>query len=383
MVFYPNKFIGVTIMMKIFFLVVVLVVLSFMSIYTYRRFFLKITFLKPYGVWIRNLFLLALIMIGVYFYLRGFDSLGQVGHIVLTSALGVMFMLFAVALVYDLGHISFKNVPFQQSRRQFIKIAYDVTFLILAISYLFKGFVNGLKAPVLTKVSIMIEGWKKKGYKIIQLSDVHVGNTIKKEFVKELVKRINAQNPDMVVITGDLVDLTVEEIKEDLAPLKNLISTHGTFFVLGNHEYFHGAYAWIEHLETLGIKVLLNESIMIDGKFNLVGVNDYFGYRAGYLEPDVKKAFENVDERYPTIVLAHQPKMIKELRAYKPDLMLSGHTHGGQIFPFGLLVLLDQPYLAGLYHDSGTQVFVSKGTGFWGPAIRVLAESEIVEITIN
>jgi len=229
----------------------------------------------------------------------------------------------------------------------------------------------------------MIEGWKKKGYKIIQLSDVHVGNTIKKEFVKELVKRINAQNPDMVVITGDLVDLTVEEIKEDLAPLKNLISTHGTFFVLGNHEYFHGAYAWIEHLETLGIKVLLNESIMIDGKFNLVGVNDYFGYRAGYLEPDVKKAFENVDERYPAIVLAHQPKMIKELRAYKPDLMLSGHTHGGQIFPFGLLVLLDQPYLAGLYHDSGTQVFVSKGTGFWGPAIRVLAESEIVEITIN
>jgi len=370
-------------MMKIFFLVVVLVVLSFMSIYTYRRFFLKITFLKPYGVWMRNLFLLALIMIGVYFYLRGFDSLGQVGYIVLTSALGVMFMLFAVALVYDLGHISFKNVPFQQSRRQFIKIAYDVTFLILAISYLFKGFVNGLKAPVLTKVSIMIEGWKKKGYKIIQLSDVHVGNTIKKEFVKELVKRINAQNPDMVVITGDLVDLTVEEIKEDLAPLKNLISTHGTFFVLGNHEYFHGAYAWIEHLETLGIKVLLNESIMIDGKFNLVGVNDYFGYRAGYLEPDVKKAFENVDERYPAIVLAHQPKMIKELRAYKPDLMLSGHTHGGQIFPFGLLVLLDQPYLAGLYHDSGTQVFVSKGTGFWGPAIRVLAESEIVEITIN
>lgn len=322
-------------------------------------------------------------MIGVYFYIKGFDSLGQVGHIVLTSALGVMFMLFAVALVYDLGHVSFQKVPFQKSRRQFIKIAYDVTFLILAVSYLFKGFVNGLKSPVLTKVTIMIEGWKNKGYKIIQLSDVHVGNTLKKEFVRELVTTVNAQNPDMVVITGDLVDLKVEEIKEDLAPLKNLKSKHGTFFVLGNHEYFHGAYESIAYLETLGIKALTNSSIMIEDKFNLVGINDYFGYRAGYLEPDVKKAFENVDENLPTIVLAHQPKMIKELRAYKPDLMLSGHTHGGQIFPFGLLVLLDQPYLSGLYHDNGTQVFVSKGTGFWGPAIRVLAESEIVEITIN
>ena len=370
-------------MMKIVFLVVVLVILSFMSIYTYRRFFLKITFLKPYSIWIRNLFLFSLIMIGFYFYIKGFDSLGQVGHIVLTSSLGVMFMLFAVALVYDVGHVSFEKVPFQKSRRQFIKIAYDVTFLILAISYIFKGFVNGLKAPVLTKVSIMIKGWKSKGYKIIQLSDVHVGNTIKKEFVESLVQRVNAQNPDMIVITGDLVDLKVEEIKEDLAPLRNLTSKHGTFFVLGNHEYFHGAYAWIEHLETLGIKVLLNESIMIEDKFNLVGLNDYFGYRAGYLEPDVKKAFEKVDITLPTIVLAHQPKMIQELRAYQPDLMLSGHTHGGQIFPFGLLVLLDQPYLAGLYHDKGTQVFVSKGTGFWGPAIRVLAESEIVEITIN
>ena len=370
-------------MTKIIFLIVVLLVLYFMSIYTYRRFFLKITFLKPYTRWIRNLFLLALIMIGAFLYLKGFDSLGAVGHIVLTSALGVMFMLFVVALVYDLGHITFKNVPFQQSRRHFIKIAYDVTFLILAISYLFKGFVNGLKEPVLTKKSLKINGWKKKGYKIIQLSDVHVGNTLKKEFVEGLVKRINSLNADMVVITGDLIDLKVEEIKEDLLPLKNLVSKDGTFFVLGNHEYFHSAYESIDYLESLGIKVLQNESIMIDDSFNLVGLTDYFGYRAGYLQPDVPKAFEAVEDDLPTIVLAHQPKMIKELRAYKPDLMLAGHTHGGQIFPFGLLVLLDQPYLSGLYHDSDIQVFVSKGTGFWGPAIRVLAESEIVEITID
>lgn len=370
-------------MIKILFFGLAFLVLVGMTFYTYQRFLLKLDFLKPYRTGIRILLFVTPIMIGVYFYLRGFDSFGAVAHTLFTSALGVMFMLFVSALVYDLTHISFSKVPFQQSRRRFMKVAFDVTFLILTISYLFKGFVNGLKAPIITKVSIMIKGWKKPDYKIVQLSDVHVGNSLKKSFVEDIVEKTNALNPDMVVITGDLIDLKVEQIAEDLAPLQNLSSTHGTYFVLGNHEYFHGAYESLAYLEHLGIKPLLNASIMIEESFNLVGLNDYFGYRAGYLEPDIKKAFEKVDETLPTIVLAHQPKMIQEVRETKTDLMLSGHTHGGQIFPFGFLVLLDQPYLSGLYEDNGTQVFVSKGTGFWGPAVRVLADSEIVEIVIS
>lgn len=140
----------------------------------------------------------------------------------------------------------------------------------------------------------------------------------------------------------------------------------------------------MEYIKTLDITILENESVQIGDYLNLVGLNDHFGNRIGLLEPDLPKAFKTVDQTLPTIVLAHQPKMVKELEVYKPDLILSGHTHGGQIFPFGLLVLLDQPYLSGLYqHDEDTQIFVSNGAGFWGPAIRIFADSEIVEIELN
>lgn len=265
-----------------------------------------------------------------------------------------------------------------------MKVAFDVTFLILTISYLFKGMVNGLKEPILRRQKIKIKDFKSNGFKIVHLSDVHVGNTIKKDFVEALVRRINDLNPDLVVITGDLIDAEIERIYEDLAPLKNLISTHGTYFVLGNHEYFHDPLKSMEYIKTLNITILENRSVEIANSFNLVGLNDYIGNRIGLLEPDLPKAFDSVNKNLPMIVLAHQPKMVKALEAYKPDLILSGHTHGGQIFPFGLLVLLDQPYLGGLYqHDEDTQIFVSNGTGFWGPAIRVFADSEIVEIALE
>ena len=293
-------------------------------------------------------------------------------------------MLFVAALIYDILHVSFAKVPYDKSRRRFIKVAFDVTFFIMSISYLFKGIINGLKDPILKHVPIKIKGFKHRGFKVVQLSDVHVGNTIKRDFVQRLVQRVNDLEPDLIVITGDLVDEKIEKIKEDLAPLKNLRSKHGTYFVLGNHEYFHDLESTMQHIKTLDITILENESVQIEDNFNLVGLTDHFGTRIGILEPNLPKAFAGINQDLPTIVLAHQPKMVKELETYKPDLIISGHTHGGQIFPFGLLVLLDQPYLGGLYnHDEDTQIFVSKGTGFWGPAIRVFADSEIVEIELK
>ncbi len=306
-------------------------------------------------------------------------------YYLLSASIGVTFLLFVIALVYDLNLLTFKHVPFEQSRRKFIKIVFDTTMLILAISYLFKGLKGGLSDPILNTVHVGIPDVSSSDYVIIQLSDVHIGKTLKKSFVQQLVKRVNTEHPNMVVITGDLVDHTISEIKEDLAPLQEIQAP--CYFILGNHEYFHNATEAIEHMRTLGIQVLLNEHVQIhDGEyhFNLVGLTDVIGERIGEYPMDIAKAYKGLDETLPTLVLAHQPKTILRLSKRRCDLMLSGHTHGGQIFPFGLLVMIDQPYLAGLYrHNDAQQIFVSRGTGYWGPPIRVMAPSEISKIVIQ
>jgi len=306
-------------------------------------------------------------------------------YYILASSIGITFLLFVVSLVYDLNLSIFKRVPYQESRRKFIKVLFDTTMLILAFSYLFKGIKGGLSKPILNTINVSIDGFNNKEYVIIQISDVHVGRTIRKAFMQELVLRVNREKPDIVVITGDLIDLDIDKIKDDLAPLKGITSP--AYFILGNHEYFHGVAKSIEHIKSLGITVLLNDNVQIDdskANFNLIGLTDVLGERIGQYPMDIQKAYEGINTNLPSIVLGHQPKCILRLQDKPCDLMLSGHTHGGQIFPFGVLVMVDQPYLAGLYQHSPTQqIFVSRGAGYWGPPIRVLAPSEISKIVIK
>ena len=180
------------------------------------------------------------------------------------------------------------------------------------------------------------------------------------------------QKPDLILITGDLVDAPLEKIYDDLKPLNELNAKYGSYMILGNHEYFQGdVKKFIDYFKTTNIKLLLNENITINNQFNLIGITDKIGYRMNYYKPDIKRAFSNIDKTKPSIVMAHQPIMIDELAPYKPDLVISGHTHGGQIFPFGILVKLAQKYLAGLYsHNKDTKIFVSKGAGYWGPPYK-------------
>lgn len=224
-----------------------------------------------------------------------------------------------------------------------------------------------------------------ENFSIVQLSDIHVGRIIKRDFVARMVQRTNALAPDLVVITGDLVDLSIERIRHDLEPLRELNAP--VYFILGNHELFHAPTAVIRHLRSLGLRPLLNSSVIIGTgaqRFNLVGINDLAGQRLNLMPPDIPAAFAGIDPALPCIVLAHQPRTIELLTDEPCDLMLSGHTHGGQIFPFGFLVMMGQPYLAGLHrHSPHRQIFVSRGTGFWGPPMRVLAPSEISHITIS
>jgi len=368
---------------RIIFSIVATLVIVGLNTYIYRRFLIKLQPLQKYKI----IFKWAMILISMgelLFFVTLRSSLMPSSLFTLFSSLiGLSFMLFCVAIVYDLLHIPLNKTPFDKSRRLMLKTILDVTMLILTLSYVFRGFFNGFKKPIIKKIDIEIKDLKEE-LNIVQISDVHIGNSLGKEFLDGIVKDINTLNADIVVITGDLVDLHVSKIGDKLDSLKEIKSRFGVYFVSGNHEYFHGVEAISEHLKSLHVKVLENENLVINNLINLAGITDLMGRRLGILKPDLKKALLHVKPELPTVLLAHQPKITKELKDENIDLILSGHTHAGQIFPFGLLVLLDQPYLSGLYrHSKKTQIFVSSGAGYWGPPIRVMAPSEIVRIRLN
>jgi predicted MPP superfamily phosphohydrolase len=364
---------------------VFLIAMAAMNLYTYRRFLRRLS--PPFN---RYTFVLPLaLMLGEVVFaievLTGVIELASLAHLVLSATVGITFLLFVIAIAYDLSVTVSARVPMQQERRQFIKVMFDIGVLIAASSYLFRGVFEGIRQPVVNQVDIRLKDFPFADYSIVQLSDVHVGRTIRREFIEELVARTNTLNPDLVVITGDLVDLPIDRIDDHLEPLGHLQAP--CYFIPGNHEYFHGVVEIATYLETLGIMPLMNASTLIgDDKqgFELVGINDLVGHSMGYMGPDLSRAYARTDTRRCHIVLAHQPRTVELINGHRCDLMLSGHTHGGQIFPFGLLVMAAQPYLAGLnQHNEDVQVFVSRGAGYWGPPIRILAPSEISYLKIR
>ncbi len=250
------------------------------------------------------------------------------------------------------------------------------------------GVREALRRPQLRRVRVQLERLPAamSGLMIVQISDLHVGATIRREEVADLVSRCNAIAPDLVAITGDLVDGSVEFLADAVAPLADLRARHGVFFVTGNHEYYSGADAWIAHLGTLGVRVLRNERVVIgddEASFDLAGVDDWSaGPFGGGHGPDLERALAGRDGARELILLAHQPRQIHEAAAAGVGLQLSGHTHGGQIWPFNYLVRLQQPFVAGLDRLDRTQIYVSRGTGYWGPPMRVAAPAEVTLLEI-
>lgn len=370
------------------FLILFVVFLGFMGVmnyYVYKRFLRKLAHMPH---WLAGLIPTLLMLAELLFVIELLTHAlvkSSWMYSTLSASVGITFLLFVMAIAYDMVITASSKVPLNQERRQFIKVIFDVTMLIAALSYLIRGLADGLRFPPVIRQQVKIKDFPFDDYSIVQLSDVHVGRTIQRDFIQYLVDKTNSIEPDMVVITGDLLDLPVSMLDDHIEPLKDIKAP--VYFVLGNHEYFHGAEAILQYLRTLGIMPLLNDSVLIgtaERGFHLLGLNDLTGFRMGFLQPDVEQAYSIVNDDKPCVVLSHQPKSIDLFDGRRCDLMLSGHTHGGQIFPFGLLVMMDQPYLAGLYqHREGSQVFVSRGAGYWGPPIRVLAPSEINHLTIG
>jgi uncharacterized protein len=224
------------------------------------------------------------------------------------------------------------------------------------------------------------------GTVIVQITDVHIGPTLGHDFMAQIVHQINELKPDVVAITGDLVDGTTDELRKHVAPLAELVSKYGTYFVTGNHEYYSGVNAWLEELPKLKIRVLRNEHVSIgedENSFDLAGVDDYSSHRyhADHGD-DVQKAVDGRDTSRELVLLAHQPRTLKKAIAAGVGLQISGHTHGGQLYPWNFLIKLQQPVLAGLHLIKDTYIYVSRGTGYWGPPMRVGAPPEITRIEL-
>ncbi|MEW5852795.1 MAG: metallophosphoesterase [Myxococcota bacterium] len=223
------------------------------------------------------------------------------------------------------------------------------------------------------------------GLKLVQMTDVHVGPTIGREYIERLVQQANELNPDVVAITGDLVDGSVEQLRHAVEPLKDLVARRGVYFVTGNHEYYSGADEWLHELERLRIHVLRNERVSIGddvSSFDLAGINDYSAGQFG-TAPDLARALSGRDDKRELVLLAHQPRAMTDALRHNVGLMLSGHTHGGQIWPWNHMVRLQTPYVHGLYREGQTQVYVSPGTGYWGPPMRLGTTSEISKVILR
>ena len=248
---------------------------------------------------------------------------------------------------------------------------------------------EGLRGPRLVEREITLDRWPDAldGYRVVQLSDVHIGPILDRRFAADLVRRVAALEPDLVVITGDLVDGPASRLAPEVAPLSGLRARDGVFAVLGNHDFYSGAESWAAALEDLGVSVLRNRHRLLGREgsaFALAGVDDHRGdLRDGGSPEDLPAALAGVPPDLPVILLAHDPSTFPEAARRGVDLQLSGHTHGGQIWPFGVLVRLAVPFVAGLHRRDASVLYVSRGTGFWGPPMRLLAPAEITLLRLR
>jgi uncharacterized protein len=248
------------------------------------------------------------------------------------------------------------------------------------------GFFNARRTAAVVRVDVPIAGLPPAlhGFAIAQISDIHVGPTIKRGYLQAIVDAVNELQVDMVAVTGDLVDGTVAELAQHVAPLAGLSSTHGTYFVTGNHEYYSGAHAWIAELRRLGVHVLMNEHVVLQHGLVLAGVTDW---SAGHFDSshrsDPHAALAGAPAQAPVrLLLAHQPRSAIEAAKAGFDLQLSGHTHGGQFWPWNFFVRFQQPFTAGLHRLHRLWIYTSRGTGYWGPPKRFGAPSEITRLRL-
>lgn len=268
------------------------------------------------------------------------------------------------------------------SRRLFVARAVGGAAAVAGLGTVGYGTYGVLRGPRVKRVTVPLAKLPRSahGFRIAVVSDIHLGPILGRAHTQRIVDTINRTQPDLIAVVGDLVDGTVADLGPAAEPLAGLTARHGAFFVTGNHEYFSGAAQWVDHVRELGLHPLENARVETAG-FDLAGVNDIAGESEGQ-GPDFERALGDRDRARASVLLAHQPVVIDDAVAYGVDLQLSGHTHGGQLWPGNYLAELANPTVAGLERYGDTQLYVSRGAGAWGPPVRVGAPSDITVVQL-
>jgi predicted MPP superfamily phosphohydrolase len=315
---------------------------------------------------------------------RGSDRLAVTGD----TILGVIWVLFAWSVLGNVLRLILWAFGGADSAR-----ARVVAIAVLAVSaiLLVRGNREAMRVPRVKWVEVAISGLGAglDGMRVVLLTDTHYGPINRARWSQQVSDAVNALDADVVCHTGDIADGTVEQRREQAAPLGTIRARLAKTYVTGNHEYFGEAQGWLDHMQSLGWEALHNRHIVVErdgARLVVAGVDDRTAKGSGRLGhgADHAAALAGADRTVPVLLLAHQPKQVDGAVEHGIDLQISGHTHGGQIWPFHFLVRTDQPVVAGLSrHGARTQLYTSRGTGFWGPPFRVFAPSEISVLTLR
>ncbi len=345
-------------------------------------------------VWLAVAALPLVVLAGFFMRFSGEGAVADVAAWIGFATLGLSSLLFTLLIIRDIVWLGAAAVArhaqrdIDPERRRVLLSTLNLGKLGASGMLFGYGSLSATDVPPVREVRVPLVDLPEAfdGFRIVQITDLHVGPTIKRDHVASVVEACNQLDADMVAITGDLVDGTVARLGPDVAPLAELRSRHGTFFVTGNHEYYSGVDAWVSELRRIGMQVLLNEHRVIEvggARLTVAGCTDY---RAGSELEDHATSPGRALEGAPDgvkLMLAHQPRSIFETAAAGADLQISGHTHGGQFFPWNLFAHFGQPYVSGLHRHDGTFIYVSRGTGYWGPPLRLAAPSEITLLILT
>ena len=318
-------------------------------------------------------------------------------------SMGFFSFLFTLLIIRDAGYLiavlakkavslfasGNGSVPEDPGRRQVLMQTMNLAIIGIASGLTGYGIYEARRRPSVKEIDIPVSSLPSSlnGFRIVQITDVHAGLTVKRGFVETIVEMVNDLKPDLIAFTGDMVDGSVEALKNDVEPFAKMKARHGVYFVTGNHEYYSGVEEWVKEAQRLGMKVLLNSHDVInagDGRLLIAGVTDYSGkdfFESHRSDPAL--AVSGAPATDVRILLAHQPRALSLAAPLGFDLLLAGHTHGGQFFPWNLAASAGQPYLSGLHNHEGTWIYVSKGTGYWGPPVRLGARSEITVVNLR
>jgi uncharacterized protein len=388
----------------ILFFIVAMAILSLGYTYMGVRLIIPAQLPAPWNsiAWVAIVIFLLIPPLTMYFQMKRVDStwahiLMWVGYI----SMGFFSFLFTSVVVRDLAGLVFSTggkifgtpssveVAVDPERRLFLMRALSTGIVALAAAMTGIGFFEARKQPGVVEIDVPLANLPQEfdGFRIVQITDIHAGLTVGRSFIQSVVDQVNALKPDMIAFTGDFADGSVAHLKKIVAPMAALSAPHGKFFVTGNHEYYSGVEQWLGEASRLGFTPLLNENRVItkgEARMLLAGVTDVSGHAFSPAHAsNPAQAMTGAAACDVTVLLAHQPRTLYEAAHYGVDLQLSGHTHGGQFIPWNLAASIGQPFLSGLHSYEKTMIYVSRGTGYWGPPIRLGSRSEITVLRLT